>query len=754
MRIIEEACKDVSCEDGGINSKKMWQLKKRLKGISSEPPSAMVDAHGNLVTTRAGLEDLVIEKYQERLKTLDIKKGLEVHQVQQEKLCEERLEEARNNRTQEWTMLELECVLRKLKNNKSRDPLGFANELFKINNIGSGLKKAILKLMNIIKAQQTVPESLKLCNVTSLYKNKGSRKDFENYRGIFRVTLLRSILDRLIYNDEYPGIEENMSDSNVGARSKRNIKDNIFVVNAITNSVVKRRLKGVDIQIFDAYKCFDKLWAKECFNDIFDNGFKNDKLPLLFKENIGAKVAIKTSNGITRRMDISEVIMQGTVWGSLFCTSTMDKLGKEAYSMPEHLYKYHGVPIPPLGMVDDVLTVSNVENTLIVNQMVNNFMEHKKLKLSKEKCFRIHIGADHDNCPPLMVHEDTMKEINKEKYLGDTVESTGKLQATIDDRKTKGQGIVANILSIINEIPFGKHRITVGLKLREAMLINGMPFNSEAWHGVTNAQIASLESVDQALLRSMLKLPRGTPNNFLYLETGSLPIKWMLAIRRINYLKHIYTRNESELLRKVYNAQKENPTNGDFVCLVEKDMKKFGITHEQVAAGDVSKKYLKEVVRDVAFSQMKDVLSKSTKAKNIQYNTFEMQLYLRSEVLSNDEVSVLAGLRSNCIRGIKTDFKRMHGKCLHCPLNCKSEGPLEEDTQEHVLTCLKLAPTELTLEAVHATIQEQEQITKTFSRCMSMRTTQLEEQGVFDRCRCLPGASLDLSSTPGAPATM
>ena len=31
-----------------------------------------------------------------------------------------------------------------------------------------------------------------------------------------------------------------------------------------------------------------------------------------------------------------------------------------------------------------------------------------------------------------------MKDTNKEKYLGDTVENTGKIQGTIDDRKTKG----------------------------------------------------------------------------------------------------------------------------------------------------------------------------------------------------------------------------------------------------------------------------------------------------------------------------
>ena len=44
----------------------------------------------------------------------------------------------------------------------------------------------------------------------------------ESYRGIFRVPILRTILDRLIYNDEYDDIEEALNDSNVGARKGRN----------------------------------------------------------------------------------------------------------------------------------------------------------------------------------------------------------------------------------------------------------------------------------------------------------------------------------------------------------------------------------------------------------------------------------------------------------------------------------------------------------------------------------------------------
>ena len=98
-----------------------------------------------------------------------------------------------------------------------------------------------------MKTQQVFPEPLKLSNISCMYKNKGSKKDFDNYRGIFRVTILRSILDRLIYNDEYANIDENIMNSNVGARRGRNIRDNIFVMHAVFNQIRKEKLKDVDI---------------------------------------------------------------------------------------------------------------------------------------------------------------------------------------------------------------------------------------------------------------------------------------------------------------------------------------------------------------------------------------------------------------------------------------------------------------------------------------------------------------------------
>ena len=127
---------------------------------------------------------------------------------------------------------------------------------------------------------------------------------FNNYRGVFRLTVLRSILDRLIYNDLYPVIDSNLTDANVGARKGRNIRDNLFVVNAITNSVIRGNEEACEIGVYDAEKCFDSLWTEDCINDLYEAGCHDDKLVLLHLGTNNANVAIKTSQGITRRVNI------------------------------------------------------------------------------------------------------------------------------------------------------------------------------------------------------------------------------------------------------------------------------------------------------------------------------------------------------------------------------------------------------------------------------------------------------------------
>ena len=46
-----------------------------------------------------------------------------------------------------------------------------------------------------------------------------------------------------MYNDKYATIDANQTDSKVGLRRNRNVRDNIYVINAITNNIRKNCLK-------------------------------------------------------------------------------------------------------------------------------------------------------------------------------------------------------------------------------------------------------------------------------------------------------------------------------------------------------------------------------------------------------------------------------------------------------------------------------------------------------------------------------
>ena len=90
-----------------------------------------------------------------------------------------------------WTISDLEKVAKSLKNNQSRDPHGMINELFKKDVAGIGLKQGVIGLMNTVKTSFFMPEYMEYSDISSIFKNKGSRQDLKNDRGIFILAVLK-----------------------------------------------------------------------------------------------------------------------------------------------------------------------------------------------------------------------------------------------------------------------------------------------------------------------------------------------------------------------------------------------------------------------------------------------------------------------------------------------------------------------------------------------------------------------------------
>ena len=100
-------------------------------------------------------------------------------------------------------------------------------------------------------------------------------------------------------------------------------------------------------------------------NDMYEAGIDKDNLALIYEANRNINVAVNTPNGLTSRDNIERIVLQGDVFGPLECSVQVDTFGKECVEEEKHLYMYkEEVGIPPLAMIDDLISVSNVELNL------------------------------------------------------------------------------------------------------------------------------------------------------------------------------------------------------------------------------------------------------------------------------------------------------------------------------------------------------------------------------------------------------
>ena len=93
-----------------------------------------------------------------------------------------------------WSEEDIVRTLKSFKNGKRKDPLGLVNEIFKPPTAGTDMVQSLLLMMNKIKNEARIPEIFRLKNISAIYKNKGSKSELENDRGIFSCTVLNSIL--------------------------------------------------------------------------------------------------------------------------------------------------------------------------------------------------------------------------------------------------------------------------------------------------------------------------------------------------------------------------------------------------------------------------------------------------------------------------------------------------------------------------------------------------------------------------------
>ena len=169
---------------------------------------------------------------------------------------------------------------------------------------------------------------------------------------------------------------------------------------------------------------------------------------------------------------------------------------------------------------------------------------------------------------------------------------------TVLSRAAKGQGIIRDINNILRGTYFGAHYFVALKLLRESMLMSVITNNLEVSFNLTTKEYKILHDLDMQLLRGCLLLGAKTPQCLILLELGFVSVSYLVKKKRVMYLFHLLTTDESSLVSQVFHKQRSSAKRGDWVNTVLKDLKdlKIDLSFSQIAR--IKKTVFKRIVRE------------------------------------------------------------------------------------------------------------------------------------------------------------
>ena len=166
-----------------------------------------------------------------------------------------------------FTMDELNFALRELKNNKAPRVDGVPAEIYKHAYNNPHIAEIWLDILNKLFAMGEYYIGWDTSIMHTIFKNKGSKEDPDNYRGIALAPILSKVYSKLLYERLKVWAFKNnkVSSYQAGFRPGFSTVDNIFVLDHLINKYLG--MCNLYCVFIDFKKAFDtvnrkKLWAR------------------------------------------------------------------------------------------------------------------------------------------------------------------------------------------------------------------------------------------------------------------------------------------------------------------------------------------------------------------------------------------------------------------------------------------------------------------------------------------------------------
>ena len=382
----------------------------------------------------------------------------------------------------------------------------------------------LMLLLTTIWTTLIIPSSWLISSITCLFKNKGSRSEAENYRGLSIMSTCSKILASLIISRIRNTYEKIISNCQFGFRSNRSTTDAIFILqNAINLSSKPLYLCFIDLKA--AYDWIDR----DMLFKILEIRLKSPILVNLLKAFYtgtsaaikGSKFFFKTATGCRQGGVESPVIFNIYLDFVLRCVEheilqRFPNTGLQySFLIPGHCStrqqrSIHGLSgVQRLRMMlyaDDIVLLCN--NLDELSQIVNIYdatFTRFGLKISTGKTETMAFNVDEDTKAQsslISIGGVPLKNVRSFKYLGHMLTNTD---------QTPSDYLTFRISSAFQKWTELKHVLTdrrilmsTRSKILEACIRSRLLYSVQAWE-LTAKELRKIESIWCNFLRKMVR---------------------------------------------------------------------------------------------------------------------------------------------------------------------------------------------------------------------------------------------------------
>lgn len=456
--------------------------------------------------------------------------------------------------TEEIKMEELMNVIKKLKNGKTPGNDKITTEMIK--NLGETGREILLQIINKAWKNEKIPEEWGIALIKPIHK-KGDKQTCENYRGITLLNTIVKIYEQIINNRLKIILEPQLAEPQSGFRPGRNTQDHIFTIKQIIEKKQPQN-KNIFLAFIDLQKAFDTVPRGKVWKGLREKGINNKIIKViqdLYKNNTNYIInnnmkseGFKTEMGLRQGGGLSPTLF------NVHMDGIIKKSEQEANKLFIGYRNLERVEITAGVFADDVVITAGSEKKLQENLKVwKEKMEEEGMEININKT-KIMVIGDKDIKTNIEINNVKIEQVEEFKYLGVTLEGTGKQEAEINERIDK----TIKLYYAMNQKFINKKEITKQTKIKVFNTIYRpvLTYGCESWN-LSISQKNKIQAMEMKYLRRVLGVTKEDRIRNIQIreELGVKPVTHFIEMRQLSWWGHIQRMNNNRQVKLVYEAR-------------------------------------------------------------------------------------------------------------------------------------------------------------------------------------------------------